>query len=116
MSEDQAEESFDEFIESITEDVLRVLSSQGFFCKIEGRVWPDGPDGRKVCDGSFANAVDIATADGHSLEDQDDIFHVMRSRGGFCDCEIVLNVAPESAVRERYWKKKAAAPLDAKDQ
>src|ERR1700722_17680506 len=100
MAEDQPDESFDEFIESITEDVLRVLGGQGFFRKLEERVWPDGPDGRKVCDGSFANAIDIATADGHSLEDQDGIFHVMRSRGGFCDCEISLNAAPESEVRE----------------
>jgi hypothetical protein len=115
MSENQPEESLDEFIESIAPDVLSSLGKQDFFRRLEERVWPDGPDGRKVCDSTYANALILTAADGYTPEDQDDILDVMRSRGGFCDCEIILNAAPESAIRERHWKR-VAAELEEKKQ
>jgi Protein of unknown function (DUF2695) len=99
-----AGESFDDFIESIAPDVLGVLAKSQFFQRLEGLVWPDGPDGRKVCGNAYANTVSLMTADGHSAEDQGEILAVMRSLGGFCDCEIMLNAAPECRVREAYWK------------
>jgi hypothetical protein len=37
----------------------------------------------------------------------DDIYRVLRSRGGACDCEILFNVAGESRLRSDYWKGRA---------
>ena len=40
------------------------------------------------------------------LKDDDffDIFHVLMAQGGFCDCEILYNVAPESRLRQQHWR------------
>ena len=108
MSGNQPEETIDEFIESIAPDALLSLDKRDFFRRLEELVWPDGLNGRKVCDGTFANTLLMTAGVGYTPNDQDDILEVMRARGGFCDCEVMLNVAPDCEVRERHWKSVAA--------
>ena len=105
MSGNVPEEGFDEFVESIAPDVLACLDRDGFFRKLEQKVWPDGP---KVCDNTFANTLALTAAGGYGSEEQEDILDVVRSKGGFCDCEVMLNVAPNCEARERHWKKVSA--------
>jgi len=105
-------ESRDEFIESIAGDVMGCLTRDRFFERLEKIVWPEGPDGQKVCDHSFAKTLELTAAHGHPSEDQEEIIGVLQSRGGFCDCEVILNAAPTSQARDRYWRKRAAEELD----
>jgi hypothetical protein len=44
---------------------------------------------------------------GFPAEDLDDIFDVLRSKGGFCDCEILYNAVEESRLKAEYWKARA---------
>ena len=32
-----------------------------------------------------------------------DIFHVLISLGGYCDCEILYNAAGDSRLKREYW-------------
>jgi Protein of unknown function (DUF2695) len=110
MEQHNAEvESWDEFIESIAPDVLRCLQRRNFFERLEGNVFPEGPGSRGTCDHSYRHLISLMEAEAWPDKDhREDVFDVMRSKGGFCDCEIIYNVAPESQVREHYWKRRAS--------
>ncbi len=103
----EPEADFDSFISDISPDVMKCLENEDFFRKLEARIFPDVSTDRKTCDGSFSVATEILTSAGHDKSAIEDVLDVMRSKGGFCDCEIVLNAAPESSVREAYWKRRA---------
>ncbi len=106
MTEDFDNSAPDEedFVESIAPDVLRVLRGKSFFKKLESSVFPTGVIDHKTCDGTYARCQKILTDSGFSEDDQIDVIAVMRSMGGFCDCEIVLNVDEDSKVRAEYWR------------
>jgi hypothetical protein len=40
--------------------------------------------------------------------DLSDIFEVLTSRGGFCDCEILYNAAGDNKLKSEYWRSRAA--------
>jgi Protein of unknown function (DUF2695) len=101
------DEEFESFIEDITPDVFASLQRENFFTSLEARIFPEGSTDRNECDGSFSAATALLTDLGHDEDAREDVFDVMRSKGGFCDCEIILNAAPESAARATYWKKKS---------
>jgi len=110
-SEDRDES---DLIGSISDNVIQSLDNRDLFDRLERMVWPDGPDGQKVCDHTFRHLQTLMDADNFPERDyREDVFDVMRSRGGFCDCEIMLNVAPNCEFRERYWKQRTAE-LEAK--
>lgn len=54
------------------------------------------------CHGDFRHSKEILTQVGFSVEDQFDIFHVLMDEGGYCDCEILLNVFRESEYAQHY--------------
>ncbi len=56
------------------------------------------------CQGDFRHSKSILTSLKFSDEDQFDIFHVLMNDGGYCDCEILLNVFRESEYAEKYWR------------
>ena len=107
MSTDD-EQEFAEFIKDITPDVMSVLERQDFFAKLEAQIFPTGTTNLNKCDHSYSVSIVILSELGHDDSARDDVFDVMRSRGGFCDCEILLNAAPESPTRSAYWKQWAA--------
>lgn len=55
------------------------------------------------CNGDFRCSKRILTELKFSEEDQFDIFHVLMSEGGYCDCEILYNVFKESEYSKKYW-------------
>src|SRR5665213_2483889 len=110
MSAD-ADDLYDEdLLGDITPNVMACLKRERFFERLEARVFPDSPDRRSLCDHTFSNAAALLAEYGHDENAQEDIFAVMRSKGGFCDCEIIWNVAEDSPAREAYWRARAASP------
>ena len=107
MSTDD-EQEFAEFIKDITPDVMSVLERDEFFTKLEAQIFPTSTTDLNTCDHSYSVSIVILSELGHDESARDDVFDVMRSQGGFCDCEILLNAAPESPTRSAYWKQWAA--------
>ena len=101
------EEDLPETIGSIAPFVLGCLEQRSFFSELEKRVWPEGPDGRRDCDHSLDRTLSILRTYDWPEEDFSEVLLVMESRGGFCDCEIMLNVASTCAFREKHWKQAA---------
>ena len=50
---------------------------------------------------------DILTKLGFDGEAIVEIMQVLASKGGFCDCEILFNVAEEGRLKSEYWKARA---------
>ena len=88
--------------------VLESLNQMRFFQLLEARVFPEGDSGPRRCDNSYIHAETILTKLGFTDEEREDIVTVCKSRGGFCDCEILWNVDDrDDSPRARYWKSKA---------
>jgi hypothetical protein len=103
------EDDFDGTIESIAPFVLGCLEQRSFFSELEKRVWPEGLAGRRDCEHSFDHTLSILRTYDWPEEDYTEVLLVMQSRGGFCDCEIMLNAAPDSEARARHWKRAATS-------
>jgi len=58
------------------------------------------------CFGDFRHSKKILTDLGFSDDEQFDVFHVLMSEGGFCDCELLYNVFRESEYSKKYWSDK----------
>jgi Protein of unknown function (DUF2695) len=104
----ESEDDFNSFIRDITPDVMKSLEKKGFFDKLEELVFHNGEDGAVNCNHDFTHATSLLIEAGYTEEDRQDIFAVMKSLGGFCDCEILYNALEESLPKERYWKARAA--------
>ena len=97
-----------ELIEDISQDVLNVLGRSGFFALLDKLFLPEESTckpGR--CHGDFRHSKKILEQLTFSAEDQFDVLHVLMARGGYCDCEILYNAAPESRLRAAYWTARA---------
>ena len=104
----EAENDFDSIIRDITPDIMKNLEKKGFFDELEELVFNSGEDGLVSCNHDFAHSTALLVKARYTEEDRRDIFAVMKSRGGFCDCEILYNTLEESLPKERYWKARAA--------
>jgi len=104
MRDGQSDHEHTEFIAAISDDVMKCLVSRGFFEKLDSHFCPKG-DGkeRALCDHSYRISKLILAELGFQTEDVDEIFDVLRSKGGFCDCEILYNAAEESRLKAEYW-------------
>ena len=58
------------------------------------------------CFGDFKHSKKILNDLNFSEDDQFDIFHVLMNEGGYCDCEILLNVFKESQYSKNYWEQR----------
>jgi Protein of unknown function (DUF2695) len=102
---DVREDSYEQFIADISADVMAVLQKEGFLERLHNEVLPSDSS-PSTCKNDFTSAIRLLRSFGHDEADIEDVLGVMRSKGGFCDCEIVFNVADPSPVREKYWKDK----------
>jgi hypothetical protein len=95
-------------ISLIAPDVMKVLSSRKFFEKLDSLLCPEktSPKAEK-CSGDFKLSKSLVLEAKFSDQDISDIFSVLRSRGGFCDCEILYNVAESSRLKSEYWRSRA---------
>ena len=101
--------SDDDLISSIAPDVMKCLGRCGFFEKLDGLLSPeDNPIPAQGCDGTHKLSESILIAAGFDRAELDDIFAVLQSKGGFCDCELLYNVAETSRLKAHYWRARAA--------
>jgi len=101
--------SDDDLISSITPDVMKCLGRCGFFEKLDGLLSPeDNSIPAKGCDGTYKLSESVLLAAGFDRGELDDIFGVLQSKGGCCDCEVLYNVAETSRLKANYWRSRAA--------
>jgi len=102
-------DSDDELISSIAPDVMKCLGRCGFFEKLDGLLSPeDNSIPAQGCDGTYKLSESILIAARFERAELDDIFAVLQSKGGFCDCEVLYNVAETSRLKVNYWRARAA--------
>jgi hypothetical protein len=104
--------SDDDLISSIALDVMKCLRRCGFFEKLDGLLSPeDNSIPAQACDGTYKLCESILVAAGFDRAELNDIFAVLRSKGGFCDCEVLYNVAETSRLKANYWRSRAAGRI-----
>jgi hypothetical protein len=106
--EDVEEDPDEDFIESITPDVLRSLQERGFFAGLDDVFCPmSGMTPPEQCSGDFRHAKRTLQHSGLDESDWSDVFHVLMGQGAFCDCEILYNATTESRLKSQYWRSRA---------
>jgi len=95
----------EEFIASIASDVMSCLTSVRFFGALDDMLCPANQESsRATCGGDFKNSKSALQRCGVDESDFSDVFHVLMSKGGFCDCEVLYNVAENSRLGAEYWR------------
>jgi hypothetical protein len=98
----------DEYVEAIAPHILVVLTRIGFFKALDNILSPsDGSKASRICAGDCAISEELLGKLEFEEADREDIFEVLRSRGGFCDCEVLYNVAEISRLKANYWRARA---------
>lgn len=88
--------------------VLPVLNGKRFFEKLESRVFPEGDSGPRLCSHTFVVTEALLIELEFDAEEREAILTVLKSQGGFCDCEVLLNVDDrEESPRARYWRSRS---------
>lgn len=105
---DVEEDPDEQFIASITPDVLRSLQERGFFAELDDVFCPtNGTTPGQVCSGDFRHAKRTLQHCGFQESDWSDVFHVLMESGAFCDCEILYNTPTENRLKSQYWQRRA---------
>ncbi len=101
-----------DLIAAITPDVMACLRRSQFFEKLDDLLSPSEGSGscHKQCSGDYKLSEDILRSGGYDSEALRDVFGVLRSQGGCCDCEILYNVAEPSRLKATYWRSRAHNP------
>ena len=98
----------DDLITSITPDVMKSLDRSGFFQKLDDLLCPkDASLLRESCSGDYRLSESVLREAGFDSEELADIFGVLRSQGGCCDCEILYNVTESNRLKAEYWRHRA---------
>ena len=99
----------DDFVSLIASDVMACLLRSGYFDKLDNILSPGNDSSpAQTCDGTFRLSESVLLGCGFVRGDLDDIFAVLRSKGGCCDCEVLYNVAETSRLKAKYWRSQAA--------
>jgi hypothetical protein len=94
-----------DLINSITPDVMTCLRRSLFFERLDDLLFPkEDSHPREVCIGNYELSKRVLEASDFDSDDWQDIFNVLRAKGGCCDCEILYNVAESSRMKSEYWK------------
>jgi hypothetical protein len=106
--EEVGDDPDEEFIASITSDVMGVLQKKNFFAALDEVFLPESSNARpQTCSGGFRHAKQALQLCGFEESDWSDVFHVLMGKGAFCDCEILYNAAAESRLKTQYWKRRS---------
>ena len=97
-----------DLISSITPNVMTCLERSGLFRKLDDLLCPEGRSQPPAnCSGDYQLSKSILQAAGFDSSELTDIFGVLGSQGGCCDCEILYNVAESSRLKTDYWRNRA---------
>jgi hypothetical protein len=103
----------DELIASIAPDVMKCLVDSGFFDKLDDLLCSDDDSCRhENCRRDYNLSEAVLRASEFDGAARADIFEVLRSKGGFCDCEILYNVVESSRLKTKYWRSRADGRTD----
>ena len=106
---DPLDERDRDLIAEITPDVMKCLAEWKFFEMLDDRLCPaDQSQSHEDCRGNYEISDAILRSSGRNDADFADIFGVLRAQGGFCDCEILYNVAGDNRLKAKYWSAQAA--------
>ena len=95
-------------IAAITPDVMACLGRSKFFEMLDDRLCPaDKSIPPERCRGAFEVSELILRSQGYDEAARTDIFDVLKSQGGFCDCEILYNVPETNRLKAEYWQARA---------
>jgi hypothetical protein len=95
----------DELVEAIASDVMACLYRIDFLGKLDNVLCADDGSTKNVdCSGDFKHSERLLAASGFDSAELEDIFRVLRSKGGYCDCEILYNAVDSSRLKSQYWK------------
>jgi hypothetical protein len=98
----------EELVDAITPDVMKCVLASRFFEFLDDAMCPTQATAETAaCWGDFRNSRAILLKRGFTEDELFDVFHVLMRQGGFCDCEILYNVAAESRLRAEYWTARA---------
>lgn len=107
-AEEVEEDPDEEFIASITPDVLGSLQARDFFARLDDVFCPTNSiTPGEVCSRDFRHAKRTLQHCGFEESDWSDVFQVLMGQGAFCDCEILYNAATESRLKSQYWQRRA---------
>jgi hypothetical protein len=101
-------ESDNELVDSIAPNVIKKLTSVGFFEKLDEKLCPVHDQASSRCQGKYEISEPILRSLGFDDEERDEIFQVLQSKGGFCDCEILYNLVETNRLKAKYWSARAA--------
>lgn len=100
----------EELINEITPDVMKCVDGSGFIQGLDEAFCPTDPSlSPAKCHGDFRLAKELLPKFRFTPDEFSDVLHVLMAQGGYCDCEILYNIADESRFREKYWKARAHA-------
>jgi hypothetical protein len=95
----------DNELDVIAPDVLKALENKRFFEMLDDQMCPkDATVARVLCQGTLAISTATLITCGFDREELGDIVSVLAAKGGFCDCEVLYNVAEESRLKSEYWR------------
>jgi Protein of unknown function (DUF2695) len=98
-----------ELISSIASDVMACLVRAGYFQKLDDVLSPeDSSSTPRTCDQTYKLSESILLASGFEREELDDIYAVLQSKGGYCDCEVLYNVSETNRLKATYWRARGA--------
>jgi Protein of unknown function (DUF2695) len=101
----------EELIDAITHDVMKCLRSSCYFELLDDAMCPQKPEQERCrCRGDFRCSRPILLSRGFKEHELFDVFHVLMRQGGFCDCEVLYNVLPESRLKAEYWTERSQGP------
>lgn len=90
------------------QEYMAVLAAKGFFDALDEALCPaDESKPPVICRTNYGNSERILIELGFERGDFEDIFDVLRGRGGFCDCEILYNAVEASRLKAKYWRAQA---------
>ena len=87
---------------------MKSLVRSGFFESRDDFFCPkEDSQPRQTCRGDYKLSESLLLSLGFWQPDLGDIFGVLNSKGGCCDCEILYNVAESSRLKAEYWRRRA---------
>ena len=98
----------EDLVAAITPDVMKCVLGAKVFEALDDVLCPQTPEARPAsCWGDYRHVKPILLSRGFSEDELFDVMHVLMALGGFCDCELLFNVAEGSRYGARYWKARA---------
>jgi hypothetical protein len=99
------EMSDEEIVASILRYAMNCLDRDEFFEALDDHFSPtDSSHELATCQGNRSVSTSMLRELGYEEASLDDVFEALKLQGGYCDCEILYNVAEERRLEAKYWQ------------